>query len=64
MHVSKFDLIMTIETSCMAFMDETNLRVNMNQVIDLNSNVNKINEARRMSFMDEAKLIVSVPSSD
>ena len=27
MHVSKFDLIMIIEASCMAFMDETNLKV-------------------------------------
>jgi hypothetical protein len=40
------------------------MKVSMHQVIDLNSNLNKLNEARRMSFMDETKLNVSVPSND
>jgi hypothetical protein len=40
------------------------MKVSMHQVIDLNSKLNKINEASHMSFMDETKLEENVPSND
>ena len=40
------------------------MKVSMHQVIDLNSSLNKLNEASHISFMDENKLRVSVPSND
>jgi len=36
----------------------------MRRMIDLNSKQNKLNEASRMSFMDETKLKESIPSND
>ena len=37
------------------------MKVSMHQVIDLNSSLNKRNEASHISFMDENKSRVSVP---
>ena len=36
----------------------------MHQMINLNSKLNKLNEASHISFMDETKLEESIPSND
>jgi hypothetical protein len=65
MHVSKFELIMLGELKLIACcsLHETQLEVSM-QVIMFKFTLNELNEARRMSFMDETKLSVGIPSND